>query len=310
MTVKRNSQGNLVVRLHYSADPEKNPATPEGKAWYDRAVKLYHGGANSLGWRREMEIDWSAGVGELVFPYFTEKEPLILCDPTMFNAQFLDRCRLYGGMDWGRRNPYSFHVYAEDPDGFFYSIYEIYGTNKPYALVAEQIRNCPYYDRLENIAADPSMWNNNQDRKDGFTSTARMFYEELPEGSRIDKLMRAHGRSDMLMVEKLHAYWNAPNPKFKISKMCPRQISEFKNLKFAPNVYDKNEPEKLLDKDNHATDDFKYFVLSHPSAKQTEEKPKFGTISYYNQCVEAASEVAAESGMDFQEAFNEIYGAL
>lgn len=49
------------VRIHYSADPEKDPA------WVSRRSARY-GGVDTPKWRREMEIDYTAVQGQPVYP--------------------------------------------------------------------------------------------------------------------------------------------------------------------------------------------------------------------------------------------------
>lgn len=310
LTIKKNRAGITVIRLHYSADPDKDPDTEKGKEWFDRAIQMYPGGVNSLGWRREMEIDPNAGVGELVFPEFAEKEREILCDPFLVDGKY----RLYGGMDWGARNPVAFYVVAYGPDEVFYVIWEyqesLYLENKSIYDVAKNIKQrCPYYDRLEWIAADPTMWTENQARKDGFTSNARMFFEDLPPELKIDKLMPAHHRSDMLFVQKLKGYWSEPPYRVLVSKQCPQLIQEYRNLRYPPRIETVNEAEKILDKNNHGWDATKYLILSHPASGTAKTERKLGTYGYLNECSMAAERIARETGRSRDEVFREIYQA-
>ena len=55
------------MKVHYTADPEKNPATPEGQEWLKRALAGVKGGFSSSSWRKEMEIDFKARSGQKVF---------------------------------------------------------------------------------------------------------------------------------------------------------------------------------------------------------------------------------------------------
>lgn len=65
--VKRETPlGWRLFQLHYTADPEKDPTTPNGKEWYARE----HKGVTERDWRKEYEIDWHALGGQLVFPEF------------------------------------------------------------------------------------------------------------------------------------------------------------------------------------------------------------------------------------------------
>lgn len=300
--VKTNAQGVKIAQLHYSADPDKDPETEQGKIWFTKSSNLYPGGINSPTWRREMEIDPKAGAGERVFPDFFEKEKDIVCDPITPDHTY----SLYGGFDWGTRNAVSFHVYAFGMDGSITAIWEYVAHRATLPVVAEAVRGCPYYGRLEWIAADPSMWTENQAKKDGFTSIARMFTEDLPEHLRLDKLMSAHGRGDMRFKQKLEVYWQRPPYKVKIARNCPKLIEELRNLRYPPAMVDKNDPEKILDKDNHSWDDFKYAVMSHPSQKIVESKPTWGTIEHHNRAYEAALEISAQTGQSVDDIFNEI----
>jgi len=60
--------GFNVLRLHYSADPDKDPATPTGKRWLKEAKR----GMSDARWRQEHEIDYGAMGGTAVFPEFDE----------------------------------------------------------------------------------------------------------------------------------------------------------------------------------------------------------------------------------------------
>lgn len=300
--IHANDQGIKILQLHYSADPGKDPATEQGKRWLERCSRLYVGGVNSPQWRREMEIDPKAGAGERVFPDFLEKEPDIICDPFIPDHTY----SLYGGFDWGTRNAVAFNVYAFGQDGSITAIWEYGAHRAALPVVAKAIRECPFYDRLEWIAADPSMWTENQSRKDGFTSVARMFVEDLTDDLKLMKLMSAHGRSDMRFKEKLETMWAQKPYKFRIARNCPRLIEELRNLRYPPALNDKNDPEKILDKDNHHWDDAKYAVLSHPSQKVVTVKPKWGTIEHHNHAYEAAMEISSQTGQDIDQIFNEI----
>jgi len=59
-------EGARVVRLHYSADPSKDPATPEGAAWKAKAMR----GVPLSEWLREMEMDETIAEGDPVFRDF------------------------------------------------------------------------------------------------------------------------------------------------------------------------------------------------------------------------------------------------
>lgn len=305
---KVNSQGIPVLTLHYSCDPGKDPSTEEGKKWLDQVVKDYKGGINSPDWRQEMEIDFTISKGTIIFDYLTQMEPQLRFSITDEPPAFWDLCKFYGGLDWGIQNNAAFTVIAEDPKGNFWLVWEWFGKRKSPEQAAIEIRECPFFDRLQWIAADPTMWTDNQSRKDGYTSFARIFSEEIPAHLALN-LMAAHGRNDNAMITKLHAWFNLPEPKMKINYACGNYWQELKNLKWIEALPGKNSSEKIVDKDNHQWDSAKYIILSHPTAAVVEEKTKHGTFGHLNEVAAAARRIAEETGQDYQEIFYDMYGA-
>lgn len=68
ISTRQTKLGFHVLRVHYSADPDKNPVTPQGKRWLEGAKA----GMPEARWRQEHEIDYTALSGQLVFPQFDE----------------------------------------------------------------------------------------------------------------------------------------------------------------------------------------------------------------------------------------------
>lgn len=306
---KINSQGITVLTLHYSCDPDKDPSTETGKKWLEAAARDYRGGTNSPDWRQEMEIDFTISKGTVVFEYLPQMEQNLRFSITDKSPAFWDLCKFYAGMDWGIQNNAAFTVVAEDPTGKFWVVWEWCDKNQSPEAVAKAVRECPFFDRLQWIAADPTMWNDNQARKDGYTSFARILAEEIPDHLQLN-LMAAHGRNDNAMVTKLHAWFNLPDPKIRVSYACPNYWQELKNLKWQEAQIGKNSPEKIVDKDNHQWDSVKYIILSHPTAAVIEEKLPHGTLGHLNEVAEAARRIAEETGEDYQTLFYDLYGAM
>lgn len=306
---KVNSSGITVLTVHYTADPEKNPDNPVGKQWLENILIDYPGGESSAKFRKELSIDFTVGIGEPVFEYLAKMEHDIKFRPSMLTQQFLDQCKFYGGLDWGTRNNTAFTVVAEDLKGYFWVVWEWSDKKKTPEEVARELRACPFFARLEWIAADPTMWTENQARRDGYTSFAKILTEEIPEDLRLN-LMPAHGRLDMAAITKLHAWWKATPLRLRISEMCVILWRELLNLRFDDSSPDKNPSEKLVDKDNHEWDTLKYIILSHPQAGVHEEKPKYGTFGYLNKVAEAARSIASETGEPYDEIFNDLMGKI
>jgi len=309
LEVKKTPQGLTVARLHYSADPAKDPDTIAGAFWRENALLGYIGGLSSLGWRREMEIDWGAGIGELLFPGFIAREGDLLCDP----FPLPDTAAFYAGLDWGNRNVVAFHVYAVLPENEIVVCWEYYRPGKDvnvYTVTKEISETCPYFSKLIWTAADPSMWKEDQQRESTVdkTSIAAMLSQEVKPEHRFITLMPAHGRSDVAAIERTKVLLFQGPTKVKILKTCPNWIIEFRNLRYPQANSLSNGTEKILDKDNHAWDDWKYFLLSHPIGKIHEEKPVFGTIGYLNAISAKTADIAASTGESSTSIFNDMYG--
>lgn len=300
----RNSQGLRVIRLHYSADSRKDPETTEGKKWIDKKSNSYLGGKTSLDWRREMEIDFTAGRGELVFGFLPSIEEEIFIDPFRLDSSY----KFYGGLDWGTRNPTAFIVVAESIEKEFFVVWEHYEEEKTALEVAKAIHRCPFYPMLEWIAYDPSMATENQNRKDVFTSIIEIMQDQEEMGKYVlNNLMPSHGRSDVDFIEKLKLLWNREFPTPKIFKTCYDTITELRGLKYPERREKTNETEKILDKNNHAWDAMKYVFMSHPWALQQKHEYKKGTLGYLNKMAELAEMSAAQNGRSVQEEFNDVY---
>jgi hypothetical protein len=76
------STGVRTIRLHYSAFPKRDPDTPQGAAWLQKALEGYIGGKDNPAWKMEQEIDFSIRSGVPIYKIFREehhvaKSPLI-----------------------------------------------------------------------------------------------------------------------------------------------------------------------------------------------------------------------------------------
>jgi hypothetical protein len=61
LSIRTTSLGFRVLRLHYSCDPEKDPATEQGKRWYEEARK----GMPDARFRQEYELDYGCAPQKL-----------------------------------------------------------------------------------------------------------------------------------------------------------------------------------------------------------------------------------------------------
>lgn len=269
--------GSIKVRtLHWTLHPHKD------MAWYKREVEKRKAKNNSVAIAQELDIDYQASAGGLVFPMIaTLRQHIVIpaVDPQDGSNELWN---FYAGFDWGSRNPASFHVYRvrELLPGkhLIQSIWEYYEPTSLH-VAGPVILACPYYNLLEKIYADPSMWFLNQQQKDGpTTSLAFLFRDEY-------KIYFTPGsKGDVYARQKLDVMWSdAGMILFQISEECPNQLREFENLRFeTQTAYQdqrKNASERMVDKDNHTWDDFKYFFNSRfkaPTVTREEPPPLTG----------------------------------
>jgi len=263
-------EGVQVVRIHYSADPAKDPDTEAGKIWISKELQGYRG-MDDPRWRKEMEVDFDAHGGQLLFPYLLDNQNSLFVAP--YSVEGL---KLIAGLDYGTRNPSAFEVLSVDYDEKINIAYEYYEApkkaiesddefraRKGYKKLCAAIKACPYFEGL-TIYADPSLWNKTQESADskGLMSIADLFQTE---GVRLTPGQR--GR-DFACYEHLDKQlWVDPtNPLLTISKVCPWLWWEIQRLRFsdygAATQVNQNLQEKIVDRDNHAWDALKYALSS------------------------------------------------
>ena len=90
-----NDLGFTTVRLHYSSDPAKSPASEEGKKWLAQMRQLW---PDPNLWDIEYEISWWIAQGARVFPSFHEATHCRALQPR-------SRAVVYRAWDFGWRSP-------------------------------------------------------------------------------------------------------------------------------------------------------------------------------------------------------------
>lgn len=295
--------GIPVLRLHYSADPEKRPGTPDGDAWLTQAMQGYAGGINAPRWRKEMEIDYGALMGTMLFPQWANwstngRIVVPPFDPIGY--------KLYGSYDHGWRHPGCYLVHGLNPDGDLVTLWEMWGAHIPYqswarAINGETVRvpscgaSChpdtreypgnPYAGKEQFKLADPSIWAEDKPQQDNtMKSTARLFrMASVP-------FIPAENGGDTTISEWLIGnYWKDPfNPRYRITTACPKLIWEIgrQRHKDRSDAVAKNvaQPEELVDKDNDAFDAMKYFLLKFPPTPvQHKAAQKAGSFAWWQK---------------------------
>jgi hypothetical protein len=276
--------GIHVISVHYTADPSKDPSTPEGRDWLRKALKGYKGGMSSPDWRKEMEIDFRAKAGERVFQGLEEIKDRVFITPHHIHSEW----KMDAGYDWGKRNPFAYLEIATDWDGKHYVCYEAYGPDYEIGNQASLIKKSRYKKQVNVRYADPSIWIENQVARDGsYTSLQNIFQEH--------GIIFAKGKTDDIsMVDRLLSMWfhtevdesgqviRIPkrDPDLVIFQNCSNLWHELINLRwsdFSPGIEEeRGKKEKIVQSDNHAFDALKYFLLSLPIPPERKKPPVKG----------------------------------
>jgi hypothetical protein len=292
--IRKKRNGIPVLSLHYSAIPERDPSTEEGKKWFKKERKL---ASSASTWNREQEIDAYAKGGEAVFAKILSDyyDVIVISDPNWYPKPEWD---VVGGFDHGKRNatallkgyvdrvnrydwitkkPYPPDVYL---CGEYYSMQRDGWDNSVRQNVAE-IKKMPDLERMRWIKADPSIFPDTQTQGDtGEYESINNTYVKCG----FKKLTPYEGvRSDTTFAEwMLSDFWGGVEDNIRPRLFivcrnpsdrpqpglhpydCPNLLWELKRAKrvelSARQLSTKNQSDALVDKDNHIRDAMKYLT--------------------------------------------------
>jgi hypothetical protein len=297
LTERRTKTGLYVTRVHYSADPERDPEI--NPAWYQQERAKY---TSQGAWDREQEIIHDAGGGERIFVETLVKHwsKIVLEDGFEIPPQW----RRIGGADHGKANPTAFLEAAIDYDGILYICAEYYQPGlSPDQHLDFLWQEWPELFDIPEIYADPSIFfkTQAQSRGAGFKAISEIYAEEreMRTGTRpgLTNLISAPDNTEILGMERILKHWHDLDhrePSLKIicprrydtSKKryglhrdgCPNLIWELRRARreelSATQLQNRNPSERIVDRDNHLRDCLKYIVLSlpDPTEKSREEQ--------------------------------------
>lgn len=248
---KNTLNGFTVARLHYTADPRKR--SPE---WAAAARR----GMSSASFRQEFEIDYGAHQGEKAFPeILTRREEIVYREPPYLGGWPKD-LPMWAGFDYGVRNPSSFHVYTL-VDGVVYALWELYEPCKNFREFAAKLLDCPYYKQIRYIVHDPSFADLRSHIATGDLTSAKAHFESCG----INKWLPGV-RDEQGWLAAMQKYWCGAEIGFRILDCCPQMLQEFESSTFVTmsdrQLETTNYREALVDRNNHALDDCKYFMNS------------------------------------------------
>lgn len=293
--------GQPVVRLHYSALPSRDPDTPEGNRWLKEQRAKYSAQSS---WDREQEIIDAAGGGEMLLaPTLSQfKNAIIIQDEDWLpdpgwecvegfdhgktNATCLEKAYL----------DFDGNIYMA---GEYYNWRREASPGRA-AWANEVHQNAPYLMELHNIKkprwsmADPSIFADKELQKDGtYTNAAQIYNEhgvtwlrkyedERDDTTFIARIMEHWAQlaprelEDGTVVHRLPTLFIVCRPHLDRGQRmpglhpfdCPNLLWELRRARTHKltdrQLLTRNPTERVVDKDNHARDAFKYLLMLLP----------------------------------------------
>jgi hypothetical protein len=279
----RRNRGSLpIVSLHYSAHPDRSNIE-----WKTRERKKY---SSQGAWDREQEIRDDAGGGELVFAdtLITHWNVIVITDPRWRPHP---AWKVGGGFDHGKTNATAFERTYVDYDSNIYFCGEYYQPGLEVFENAPHILKMPDLNRIECCWGDPTIFpqvmqqaQNNGPLKSG-PERAKSINDLYVEQGITCLAPFSGDRSDISFAGRLMLHWSnldqrkpsvyivcrnyADRPQPGLHPWdCPNLLWELMRARrvklTATQLMGKNPAEALVDKDNHARDAAKYFIMSLP----------------------------------------------
>jgi transposase-like protein len=282
---RRMPDGRPVYRVHYSADPERDPE------WVARERKKH---SSQGSWDREQEIIHEAGGGERLFAeIFSRHADKILIDPYSSGFQPSPHWKKLGGFDHGKANPTGAIVACIDYDGVIYILGEYYQAGLSPAEHRPNLLQLNGFMQAE-VYADPSIFYKTQAQEGGKFKAIAELYADVG----ITNLLPAPENHELLGMERILAHWHdldnreptlkivCPREKRDISRPiygihndgCPNLLWELRRTRreelSATQLVVRNPTERIVDKDNHLRDPLKYLCLALPAPTEKTEEIK------------------------------------
>jgi hypothetical protein len=223
VTVRKKKNGLVVMSLHYSAIPERDPETPAGAKWYERESSSY---ASKAMWKKEQEMDAYATGGEAVFGSILSNhelyETVIISDPNWYPGPpyMAANPDVVAGFDHGVTNATCLlkgYVPKKsfDPRTGVENPVELYMAGEFYRYRSDEWQNnvdenvkvmkkMPDLGRARWIKADPSIFDNAVAQDKGAPTNIYQTYKK----NNMWKMTAYDGvRSDVTFVEWIMADW-------------------------------------------------------------------------------------------------------
>lgn len=265
--------GFLRIQIHYTADPEKRTA-----AWFNFTRK----GIPQEDWDQDYELNWKSKAGKPAIPQIRHGTGSRRHEIVVQHFTPPDHWVRFSTHDYGTTNPYSCHFHALAPDGTGYTYWEYYARG-PLGVHLDAIKSHPDFPRLRVKILDRSCWANTQQATDSLEGRTMHQLRSVAE------LHANHGVycipaavvQDRVKIARVEEVWPplemrkegeiwVPLPaqrqiRWFVMDNCAHLLREcegivWEKLSYAQKLK-KNDPEKLVDRDNHAFDEWTYGLL-------------------------------------------------
>jgi len=269
ISTRKTSLGWTVIRVHYSADEDKDPKTPRGKAWYDEARR----GMSDARFRKEFEIDYGALGGQLLFPDFDESIHVLPLEkqPCAVSDLSAEQYTVFLGCDPHIRAAHAFVWLAVNREGEMAIVWSWW----PGLEDKRKIEECVVYVKaMSSFSAclRPRRMVMDVAAKGMDASEERNYFQEFQAAGltfQPSKKNRDEIGDDLLrQALAVKPYGEGQQrPKLTIWDKCgdnAKLVWQLKNARyqeFKGNVTDKDPPEKAERKERHLIDCIVYILL-------------------------------------------------
>ena len=272
LSIRTTSLGFRVLRLHYSCDTEKDPATEQGKHWYEEARR----GMPDARFRQEYELDYGALSGQLVFPTF-EETIHVVPDQFPIDPKYLT---VWMACDPHPRTAHAFLWLAVNKEGDMAVVWSWWPeerherealVTKDYAKNLKTIEESslglkPYY-QLMDVAGRSFNATEELSYFDAYRNEDVYFNpaKKNRDLSGYDLINEALKPRDYTIENKTEQW-----PRLTIWKGCGdnevlvRQLKSLRYKEWKGNVTDKDAPEEPQQKERHLVDCLSYILLDRP----------------------------------------------
>lgn len=270
ISTRETSLGFHVMRLHYSADEDKNPDTEDGRAWLAQAKQ----GMSDARWRKEFEIDYGALGGELVFPEFDPSihviEPFEL-DP--------DAWTVWMACDPHPRTPHAFVWLAVNSEGDMVVPFSYWpqsavtperrATCKEYAEAIkfyEEDSKLKIYKRLMDVAGKSFNASEEYNFFEAYRDAGLPFYaaKKNRDGAGFELINAALQPLKITIGDEVTS-----QPRLRIMRGNDELVWQLMHLRFdewrgAGMAAEKDPPERVREVRKHLVDCVSYILLDEP----------------------------------------------